>query len=73
MLGVVHPRRRRVGRTSFGEAQAYHPADSTPTDESELRSGVSAAEAVTEPDDGMALLRGAVAIRIAFDKPHVQP
>ena len=42
MFGVVHPRRRRVGRTSSVEAQAYHPADPTPTAESELRSGFPA-------------------------------
>ena len=41
MLGVVRPRRRR-GRTSSIEAQAYHPADPTPTAESELRSGFPA-------------------------------
>ena len=42
MLGVVHPRPQRVGRTSSEEAQAYHPADPTTTAESELRSGLTA-------------------------------
>ena len=42
MLGVVHPRRRRVSRTSSEGAQVYHPADPTPTAESELRSGFPA-------------------------------
>ncbi len=31
-----------AGRTSSVEAQAYHPADPTPTTESELRSGFPA-------------------------------
>jgi hypothetical protein len=42
MFGVVHPRRRRVGRTSPVGAQAYHTADPTPTAKSELRSGFPA-------------------------------
>ena len=42
MIEVVHPRRRRVGRMFSVGAQAYHPANPTPTTESELRSGFPA-------------------------------
>ena len=58
MLAVVHLRRRRVGRTSFEEAQAYHAADPKPTTESELRSGFPARRignvGLSRPTDGIA-------------------